>query len=167
MFFSKIYKSWEGIQEEKYNKIIKGFGTRDLTWTFLGRVLDVGSGTGYFEKFLKKNGFDIKEWVCIDPDADMLKEGGFSRILGSGNHLPFREKTFDGLVCLDSIHLIKENFFWVLKSGGHMLVSLFCNPGNLEEKKAYLKNRMKGFMIIKEFVFRGRESEIFILAKKR
>ena len=115
MFFSKIYKSWEGIQEEKYDRIVKGFDSRDLAWTFSGRVLDVGSGTGYFERFLKKNGFDIKKWVCLDTDAEMLRQSDFVRVLGDGNLLSFKKGIFDNLVCLDSIHLIREDFFWVLK----------------------------------------------------
>ena len=167
MFFSKIYKSWEGIQEEKYDRIVKGFDSRDLAWTFSGRVLDVGSGTGYFERFLKKNGFDIKKWVCLDTDAEMLRQSDFVRVLGDGNLLSFKKGIFDNLVCLDSIHLIREDFFWVLKNGGHALVSLFCNPGNIEEKKEYLKKRLKDFQIIGEFISKGKENEIFVLAKKR
>jgi len=167
MFFSKIYESWKGIQEEKYKNILENIDSNVFDKIVKGRVLDVGSGSGYFEKFLEKRGFNLKEWVCLDPDPDMLKESGFERMLGSGNYLPFKPKSFDCIVCLDSIHLIREDFFWVLKPGGFALVSLFFNPGNLNNRKKFLKERMKDLETAKEFLAKGRESEIFVLARKR
>ncbi|UCD07232.1 MAG: class I SAM-dependent methyltransferase [Candidatus Aenigmatarchaeota archaeon] len=167
MFFSKIYKSWEGIQEEKYKRILLGFDTDLLAKAFSGRVLDMGSGSGFFEKFLEEQGFNLSKWICLDPDSDMLKESGFQNMLGDGNRLPFKSKSFDCIVCLDSIHLIREDFFWVLKPEGFTLVSLFYNPGNLKEKRRFLKERMKNMETVKEFQIEGRENEIFILARKR
>jgi SAM-dependent methyltransferase len=171
MFFSKIYKSWEGIQEEKYRKMLLGFDKDLLAATFSGRVLDVGSGSGLLERFLQKEGFDLYGWACLDPDHDMLKEGewkhSFKGMLGDGNHLPFKPESFDNLVCLDSIHLIREDFLWVLKRGGSIMISIFCNPDNMKEKRKSLEKRLKGLEILDEFVSRGRESEIFILARKR
>lgn len=167
MFFSKIYKSWKGIQEEKYDKMLEGFDKNELSKAFSGRVIDVGSGTGLFEEYLKKNKFNVSKWVCVDPDVEMIKQSGFSRVLGDGNHLPFKQKSFDNLICLDSIHLIRKDFFWVLKPGGHALVSIFCNPDNMEEKKKHLRERMKAFTDFEELFLRGKENEILILAKKR
>ena len=166
MFFSKIYESWEGIQEEKYKRILLGFDTDLLAKAFSGKVLDLGSGSGFFEKFLQKEGFNLSKWVCLDPDLDMLRESGFQNMLGDGNRLPFKKKSFDCIVCLDSIHLIREDFFWVLKPGGFALVSLFFNPGNLNNRRKFLKERMKNLETVKEFLAKGRESEIFILARK-
>lgn len=171
MFFSKIYKSWEGIQEEKYRKMLLGFDKDLLAAAFSGRVLDVGAGSGLLERFLQKEGFDLYGWVCLDPDHDMLKGGEwkfpFERMVGDGNHPPFKPESFDNLVCLDSIHLIKEDFFWVLKRGGSIMISIFCNPDNIEEKRKSLKKRLEGMELLEEFVARGRESEIFVLARKR
>lgn len=168
MFFSKIYKSWKGIQEEKYKRILLGFDTDLLAKAFSGMVLDMGSGSGFFEKFLQKEGFNLSKWVCLDPDPDMLgRSGGFLCMLGSGNYLPFKAGGFDNLICLDSIHLIREDFFWVLKPGGFALVSLFYNPGNLEDRRKFLKERIGNMETVKEFQIEGRESEIFILARKR
>lgn len=167
MFFSKIYKSWEGIQEEKYSRILLGFDSGMLSKVLAGKVLDVGAGSGFFEKFLEKQGMNLSEWVLVDPDMDMLKETGFQKILGDGNQLPFKPGKFDSLVCMDSIHLIKEDFFWALKKDGLALVSLFFNPGNFEEKKEFLRHRLKGLEILHEFSVRGKEGEIFILAKKK
>jgi SAM-dependent methyltransferase len=167
MFFSKIYKSWEGIQEEKYKRILLGFDTDLLAEAFSGMVLDMGSGSGFFEKFLQKEGFNLSKWICLDPDLDMLKESGFQRMLGDGNYLPFKKKSFDCIVCLDSIHLIREDFFWVLKKDGFALVSIFHNPGNFNEKREFLRHRLKDLEIVNEFPVGGRESEIFILARKR
>ncbi len=171
MFFSKIYGSWEGIQEEKYRKMLLGFDKDLLAAAFSGRVLDLGAGSGFFERFLQKEGFDLSGWVCLDPDPDMLREGewkvSFERMLGDGNCLPFMPGSFDSVVCLDSMHLIKEDPSWVLKTGGLALVSIFCNPGNMEEKRRYLKKRLEGTELLEEFLARGRESEIFFLARKR
>lgn len=171
MFFSRIYGSWKEIQEEKYRRILLGFDSGLLGKAFSGRVLDVGSGSGLFERFLEEQGFSLYKWVCLDPDHDMLRESGmktgFRNILGDGNHLPFSPEGFDCIVCLDSVHLIMEDFFWVLKPGGFALVSIFCNPGNLEEKRKFLRDRMRGLETLGELQAGGRESEIFILARKR
>lgn len=171
MFFSKIYKSWEGIQEEKYQKILLGFDKELLGRAFSGRVLDIGSGSGFFENFLEKQGFDLSRWICLDPDPDMLtgsgRGKGIRNMLGDGNYLPFRKNSFDCVVCLDSIHLIREDFFWVLRKDGFALVSIFHNPGNFKEKREFLRHRLKELEILKEFPVSGRESEIFILARKR
>jgi SAM-dependent methyltransferase len=167
MFFSKIYKSWKGIQQEKYKAIMENIGSSVFDELVRGRVLDVGSGSGFFETFLERRGFGLGEWVCLDPDPDMLRGGGFSRMLGDGNRLPFRPGSFDSLVCLDSIHLIQGDVFWALRPGGLALVSLFSNPGNLEGKRRVLMERMEGMEIVKEFLAKGKEGEIFILARKR
>ena len=167
MFFSKIYRSWKEIQEEKYRRILLGFDSELLGKAFSGRVLDVGSGSGFFELFLKEQGFNLSKWVCLDPDIDMLRESGFERMLGDGNHLPFKPGGFDCVVCLDSIHLIREDFFWILRPGGFALVSIFCNQGNLEDRRKFLRERTKGLETLGEFQAGGRESGIFILARKR
>jgi SAM-dependent methyltransferase len=167
MFFSRIYGSWRGIQEEKYRTILENIDPETFNSLVNGRVLDLGSGSGFFEDFLKGHGFDVSGWVCLDPDPDMLREcGEFHRMLGDGNRLPFRPGSFDSLVCLDAIHLLKEDFSWVLRPGSPALVSLFCNPGNAGERRRLLKDRMRGFRIVREFLSRGRESEVFVVARK-
>lgn len=167
MFFSRIYKSWEGIQEEKYRMIMQGFSPGLLSQAFNGRVLDVGAGSGFFERFLERRGANISNWVLVDPDMDMLKETGFEKVLGDGNKLPFRPESFDSIVCLDSIHLINEDFFWSLKKGGLALVSIFFNKDNFGEKREFLRHRLRDLEILQELSARGKEGEISILARKR
>ena len=67
MFFSKVYKSWKGIQEKKYEKIISKVDLQNK------KILDIGSGDFYLEKFLAKKGIkaDITA-LDIEKKADVF-----------------------------------------------------------------------------------------------
>ena len=167
MFFSKIYESWRGIQEEKYRDILRHIGPETTDRLFNGRVLDLGSGYGFLEAFLARNGRNLSDWVCLDPDIVMLGDCAPPKVLGDGNGLPFREECFSNIVCLDTIHLLKEDFSGVLETGGLALVSLFCNQMNMEERRDYLRKKLAAFDVIDEFVAGERETDVVVLARKR
>lgn len=66
-------------------------------------VLDVGCGTGVATKELlgKKTG--------IDPSLSMIKQSSFPVVQGRAEKLPFKDKSFDAVVCLTAIHHFSHN----------------------------------------------------------
>ncbi len=158
MFTTGVYRSWKMIQEEKYSAM------RSMLPEFRGLVLDIGIGSGYFEKFFSGR-LKACRIICIDNDMAMLRQCSGLCVLADGNALPFRESAFDGVVCLDTIHLIKKNDYKrVLNKNGFFLVSLFFNMENFEERVKFLKKKLSGFRIINEKISHGQENEIIFLA---
>lgn len=153
MFSSQVYSSWKEVQEEKYSAILA------LPDIFAGRILDIGSGSGYLEKFLAEKGIKA-DIVCIDIE----KAAG---VRADGAALPFKEDSFDTIISIDAMHLIKGgDFVRVLKNGGFALLALFFNDGNYEERVNLLRGKLHGLEIIAEFELRGRENEYVIVARK-
>ena len=66
-------------------------------------VLDVGCGTGVVTEQLrgKKTG--------IDPSLSMIKQSKFPVVHGRAEKLPFKDKSFDAVVCLTAIHHFQPN----------------------------------------------------------
>ena len=89
-----------------------------------GRVLDVGSGSGWGIAALRDLGLDA---IGLDPQA--RHPGG---VRGDASRMPFRTSSFDGVVCLRTLHHITPDrealreFGRVLRRGGF----LFLTVGN-------------------------------------
>lgn len=140
MMIESIYSDWMGeTQRDKIRQILKKVEAS-------GRVLDVGAGPGFLEEF-------IDGVVAVDVDIDNLKKSNGTKILADGNRLPFPEKSFDTIFCIDSIHLIEntDDIEGVLKDGGKLIVTLFCNKYNSRERLEYLKS-LFSLDVEKEFV---------------
>jgi len=158
MFFDKIYRSWKAIQFKKYEKIIKILPSLKNK-----KILDIGIGPGYFEAFLKSKGITA-DIIGIDPSKEKLME---KKIIADGSALPFTNNSFDAVICLDTIHLIKnDDFKRILKPSGLALFSIFFNKQNLEERKTMIKSKLKKFTILKELIINEKESEYVVLARK-
>jgi ubiquinone/menaquinone biosynthesis C-methylase UbiE len=156
MFFSKIYKSWEDIQERKYKQIVSKVDIKNK------KILDIGSGDFYLEKFLAKKGIEADITAL-----DIEKHAGVPFIIADGNELPIKDSAFDMIISIDTMHLIKTNDFKrVLKENGLVLFSIFFNKQNYEEKKSMLKEKLKDFEIVDEFEIKDKENEYFIIARK-
>ena len=70
----------------------------------LERVLDLGSGEGHLARRLTKAAKGSRTVVGLEPSAAqlagaVLKDGGPSYVRGVGERLPFRDGSFDGVVC--------------------------------------------------------------------
>jgi ubiquinone/menaquinone biosynthesis C-methylase UbiE len=97
-----------------------------------GRVLDLGCGTGFNQRFLA-NG---QTYVGIDPL--LLKRAnqyGFPFLLGMAEYLPFRDNSFDSAVCIatldhvgDPAMVISESLR-ILRPGGVLGI---MNKGEIE-----------------------------------
>lgn len=121
--YAKIYSNLE--LDHDYVRLFEGFA-------FLGggTILDLGSGNGAKAKLLIAKESNV---VCLDNSFEMLKLGGLDRsIQASIELIPFRDKTFDGIlancslnhlpmtVLPDCLNEIKR----VLKPKGALLVTM-------------------------------------------
>lgn len=163
MFFDKIYKSWKYMQFSKYAKMLQ------ILPDIKGRkILDIGIGNGYFEEFLEKRGIKA-DIIGIDPSKEMMQDVSAKALsaIADGNELPFHDKSFDMIICLDAAQFVNsDDFIRVLKPSGLVLFSIFFNRQNLEQRRSMLQNKLKNFRILKEIVIEEKESEYAVLAKK-
>ena len=106
-----------------------------------GKVLDVPTGTGVLAGRLKKIGFEVS---CCDINSSYFSIPDLSIDIGDLNKtLPYPDRSFDYLVCLDGIehtenpfNTIRE-FRRVLKGGGKLFLSI-PNFLNIERRVRYL-----------------------------
>jgi len=72
-------------------------------------VLDVGGGTGYNAARMEGEGRRV---IVVDISFKMLKRarkaGGLDLVLGDARMLPFKEKRFDVVMAVDSLHHVKD-----------------------------------------------------------
>ena len=163
-FFAEIYGSWSKIQEEKYDKILtlmKESGIR-----ISGRILDIGAGPLFFEKFLEKKGVDTSGFVCIDIEKKYASGRGF--VLADGVRLPFSGNSFRLIFCIDAIHLIGngKEMERVLAPGGYAIVCSFFNEENLAIIEKGIVKKLNGFKLSKKTIIKGRENELILAFRK-
>lgn len=162
MFFSEIYQSWKRIQREKYEGLWNILGKDFFAAFEKKRVLDLGCGSGYFESFLRSKGVDAG---IIGADVEFTKNVS-PFVIADGDSLPFRDGSFDIVVCVDTVHLLGgSDFRRVLKENGILLMSAFFNNVNYGERAEMLKQRLNGFEILLEFEVGEREKDYVIIAK--
>lgn len=153
-FCSKIYKKWmQSTQEEKIKKILEIVRPK-------GKILDIGSGFGVLEKFIPAIAIDINERYLKSFKSKY-------RIKASGDALPFKDKSFDFVFCIDTIHLLKnkKEIKRVLKSNGKAVISIFCYSQSLKEKSEWLENIVKnlGMRIENKFIVKTDKEWDFVI----
>jgi malonyl-CoA O-methyltransferase len=98
-FYGNISNSYNKLYEkEQLNKIklIKNNIKLD------GLILDIGSGTGFSKKY-------FKNLVQLDPNMDMLKKSSGLRVCAKAEFLPFKDKTFNGIISVTALHHTEIN----------------------------------------------------------
>ncbi len=151
----KFYDEWMGDeQREKIREILKRVKLNGL-------ILDLGSGPGYLSEFLKGV-------ISLDINKDYLLSFSGKRILGDMNYLPFKDGVFDSVFSLDSFHFLKnvEKLKRVLKKGGKIVVSIFCNKENCIEKGDKIEKEIKLNLEDKFILEMNKEREIVLVFKK-
>ncbi|MGZ8900320.1 MAG: class I SAM-dependent methyltransferase [Limisphaerales bacterium] len=102
------------------------------------RLLDVATGTGLVARAALQLGLSKKDIIGLDPSAGMLGENskttGIQLFRGFGEHLPFRDASFDfismgyALRHVESLAELFNEFRRVLKPGGRVLVLEISRP---------------------------------------
>lgn len=145
-FLTPVGKKVFELELDLLNEVIKPEEGKSL--------LDVGIGTGIFSQQLREKGLKI---TGIDPSEKMLeiaKKRGFEVKKGTGENIPFPDRTFDFVLAMTSIEFSKEPENFVLelvrvaKPGGKIVISVL----NLWSLYG-LSRRMKG--IFQKSLFKG------------
>ncbi len=163
-FFTDVYGSWQKTQQEKLRKIKNRLDKETFGKIFDGTVLDIGCGNGYLEKEYKRT-----KIIGVDTNLRMLRKNVvvFPRVLGTGESLPFRKWSFDSVVSIDTMHLVRnKDFLRVLKPKGFVLFSMFFNDENYEERRKMVLGKLEQLKILKEFEIDAREKEFVVVAIK-
>ncbi len=145
MLTDKIYENWMApTQREKIAQILK-----KVKIPKGARVLDIGCGPGFLEE-------KIPWAVAVDINPEYLKKIKGEKILSSGDELSFSQE-FDFVFCIDILHLLKnpKKVSEYVKPNGCLIVSIFCNESNSEERLNKLKNLFHNLELKKSFVVKA------------
>ncbi len=161
---SAIYDSWKrDSQFAKYKGMLSM-----LAGVPVGKVLDVGIGTALFEEFLCSKGIAF-DAVGIEPNpvmAEKARRKGYTVVIAFAESLPFEDSTFDFVLCTDVLHLSKDpakavaEMHRVLKPGGHMLISMFCNTFTKGEAMAGLERLVSGWDVVQKGIVGRPDAEL-------
>ena len=126
MYSTKLYKSWEQKQKQKYNQLIPII-SKHLNKNM--EIIDIGIGPGWIYNYLK-----FKKITGIEPYKEMVenKNKNIEYHLTTIENFKTTEK-FDLLISFDSLHLIKEpkQILKYLKPNGIALISVPIHHKNL------------------------------------
>lgn len=138
---------------------------------FNGKALDIGMGTGLFEDYLKGQGIQLSV-SGIELDERMMKEAkkkGYSVAAGTAEKLPFQDASFDFVICLDTIHLVKgkekavSEALRVLKPNKHFLLSHYCNTFTRSDVVKELESLTKDLNVIDKKIVGQSDSELAVV----
>jgi SAM-dependent methyltransferase len=163
MLSTDVYGSWDRIQAEKFRRMKGRLHGEILEKLLQGQVLDIGCGSGFLQRELPG------DYIGVDNDEKMLRSSvvQFPRVLGDGNKLPFSDYSFDSIVSMDTMHLIRtKDFARVLRPGGLVLFTTFFNDENYEDRRKMLLEKLKDFVIVDEFTMDTKEKEYVVVATK-
>jgi len=94
------------------------------------RILDIGGGTGIITDYLNEKGHEVH---ILDPSVYLIEQcsnTSIPLILGDGCHLPFKQKSYDTALLLNTIHhiphsvhtLLFSQIYEVLKEHGKLFI---------------------------------------------
>jgi ubiquinone/menaquinone biosynthesis C-methylase UbiE len=136
---------WTRRMEEGEERVIRKW-IKDLA----SPILDVGCGTGRYAIKIAKKG----EVVVLDIGLKMLRKtmrkakkcnafGRINPVLADGEHLPFKEKSFNGLICtltfdhFEDCESAAQEFSRVLDKDGLCILSTFNSYTLSDFKRRY------------------------------
>lgn len=133
MLSEPIYNDW--MEKTQLNKLEQILNKVEPD----GRILDVGSGPGFLER--------LADAVATDVDLKNLRKAAGPKVLCSGDALPFADRSFDWVFCIDTLHKLKSADE-VKRVGKKAVISLFCNEHNVMDKVGELRKVGKGEIFI-------------------
>lgn len=104
-----------------------------------------------------------RERLALDPRCDLART---RFVAGDGMRLPFRDESFDGIICMNALHHMPTyratlaEMYRVLRPGGRVT---FSEPGSEHSKTPQSINAMKQYGVLERDVVL---SEIYQLAKE-
>lgn len=93
------------------------------------RILDLGSGPGWYARALHERGADVVPVDMGDDDVDLARRGGLPVVQGDALRTPFPAGVFDGVFCSNMLEHVPETrsvfdeIERVLRPGGWAWVS--------------------------------------------
>lgn len=99
-------------------------------------VLDIGCGGGRYSRYLKKKGYLTTAMDKYPQMSLSLKKDNIEFYEGTTDNIPFREYTFDNLICIGVLHNVTslyeykksiKEMYRVLNDNGYLLFSVFTN----------------------------------------
>jgi ubiquinone/menaquinone biosynthesis C-methylase UbiE len=90
-YYDKLSEGYDELYGEEQRA--KHRFVQDWLDSLEGRVLDVGSGTGIINEF-------IKPFILTDSSLEMLKRADGQRICCDIRFLPFKDKSFNAVTCI-------------------------------------------------------------------
>ena len=97
-YYDYISKGYSGLYEEEQLKKLKIMKANVKT----NSILDIGCGSGFSGKI-----FSCKI-IGLDLSFNLLKQAKFSKVLAAAENLPFKDKSFEGIICVTAIHNFKN-----------------------------------------------------------
>ena len=123
-YYDSAFKYGRKRIKNSFDKFLDGLNEKST-------VLDVGCGTGYFLKILRKNGFEclgidlsgnmIEKAKAFNPDVFLQK--------ADAKRLPFSDNSFDAIVSIETLRyfskreLLLDEIFRVTKPGGSVFIT--------------------------------------------
>ena len=99
-------------------------------------ILDIGTGSGRIARQVLKNteanviGIDFVRSGIESAKARALNLSGYEMVVADGQHLPFRENSFDGIICIRALKYFPNyiqgiaEMSHVLKPGKRLILDL-------------------------------------------
>ena len=196
-WWSKLYMKlfWKGVDDNEIADRLLEYIPKD----FSGKLLDVPVGTAVFT-YRKYQELQKAEIVCLDYSIDMLEQArmrfaehsvnNVKAIHGDVSKLPFEDKSFDIVLCMNGVHAFPEKekayreIRRVLKQNGKLLACFYIRGESkisdmlvktVLEKKGWfnapfetsssLKARIDADYTIEDFHVRG--AMVYFLATKK
>ena len=142
--YDKFMNTFSGEMTEKtYQKLKLNKGEK---------ILDVGGGTGRLAKLVKDKNKEAEVYT-IDQSLPMLKNAKNKQldyvIKGNSATLPFKDNTFDKIVCTDALHHFQrkekslKDMLRTLKPEGKLIILEFM-PKSPVTKAIYIGERILG-----------------------
>jgi len=149
MTYNHIAKAYNELHKEEQKKKIELIKEL-LNVKKEDKLLDLGCGTAIAREF-----FDC-DYTGVDNSKQMLKQGEGKLIFASAEKLPFKDKTFDVIICVTAIHNFKNikkainEIKRVKKDNAKIAITLL--------KKAKNFNKIKE-LLLKSFKFNTADEE--------
>lgn len=159
-YYDEIAKGYNELHgEEQLNKLRIIAGQVKIRPKEL--ILDIGCGTGLSGRFFKCR------IIGIDPSYELLKRCPFPAIMGEGERLPFKDKSFDIVLCVTALHNFKypiQGIQEILRVGRKTIVISILKKTNPEKKKEITTEILRRFRVLKEI--EEEKDTIYILESK-